>query len=149
MIVLILKFLAENWKAVTVGVAIFAIVGYISVLRASVDRNEKKAKALAADIVTVQGDLKKSNAAIENMTQGMEQYKKFVDLSLSSIKATQAAISRQNIKLSKLLDNLAVAATNAKGIQDAPKIPFFMQDNISNLIGVTNGVFHYRMLQAP
>jgi len=146
MIVLILKFLAENWKAVTVGVAIFAIVGYISVLRASVDRNEKKAKALAADIATVQGDLKKSNAAIENMAKGMEQYKKFVDLSLSFVKATQATISRQNVKLDKLLDSLAIAAMNAKGISDAPKIKFFMQDNTSELISIDNGVYRYRML---
>jgi len=146
MIALIIQFLLKNWKAVGVGVAIFAIIGYISVLRASVDRNEKKAKALAADIATVQGDLKKSNAAIENMAKGMEQYKKFVDLSLSFVKATQATISRQNVKLDKLLDSLAIAAMNAKGISDAPKIKFFMQDNTSELISIDNGVYRYRML---
>ncbi len=142
-------FAVKNWKPVGLVLLVLSIGGYITILRHSVAKQEAMVKALKVDIVTVQGDLVKSNAAIQYMAEGMETYKKFVDLSIDSIKMTQKSINMQNARLLKVLDNLAVAAREARRIQDAPRIPFFMpedkRESESAPVSVDNGVYRYRM----
>lgn len=143
-------FAAKNWKPVGLVLLILGIGGYIVILRNSIAKQEALVEALKTDITTVKGDLEKSNAAIKFMADGMEQYKNFVDLSLDSIKQTQNIIAKQNMKFLKVMDNLAILAQEARRIQDAPRIPFFMsedaQENKSIPVSVDNGVYRYRML---
>jgi hypothetical protein len=154
MISMILSFLGNNWKPVAIIALILGIGGYVKWLKYDVDRQKAKVaeqqelvKALDNDIGVLKADLENAKYAIEEIDKGVRQYQQYVQRALASVKASQNRISEENARLGMLLDNLAGPATDARRIEDAPKIPFFT-DNVAApavLLGVRDGVYYYRV----
>ena len=141
--------LIGNYKSVALLLLIAGIAGYITYLRADVKKHELEVIAQAKDINTLKIDLDNTKAGIDNMKEGMKTFQVFVGQALESMKTTQNKIAAQNKSLQRALDNLAVLATLAQRIIDAPTIPFFMADNVLGgavLVGIDNGAYRYRML---
>lgn len=139
-------FAAKNWKIVLPIVLALAIGGYIVVLRNSLVKKETTIVALQKDIKTTQEDIVKLKDSVGFMAEGMNEYKKFVDLSIDSIKQSQNSISKQNVKFLKAMDNLVGLAQGARRIQDAPRIPFFMPESDAVPVGVDNGLYRNGLL---
>lgn len=151
-------FLLVNWKPVGLLLLVLGVGGYVKWLKYDVDRQKVKVqeqqalvKALDNDIVVLKADLVTAKAAIGMIDEGVRQYQQYVQKALASVKASQNRISAENARLGGLLDNLVIPATDAKRIEDAPKIPFFI-DNArvpAVLLGVRDGVYCYRMPPRP
>lgn len=158
MLTLILTFLGNNWKPVAIIALILGIGGYVKWLKYDVDRQKAKVaeqqllvKALDNDIGVLKTDLESAKYAIGEIDKGVRQYQLYVQKALASVKASQNRISEENARLGILLDNLVGPATDARRIEDAPKIPFFT-DNVAApavLLGVRDGVYHYRVPAGP
>jgi hypothetical protein len=155
---LILSFLGNNWKPVAIIALILGIGGYVKWLKYDVDRQKAKVaeqmqlvKALDNDIGVLKTDLSNAKYAIGEIDKGVRQYQQYVQRALASVKASQNRISEENARLGKLLDNLVIPATDARRIEDAPRIPFFT-DNVATpavLLGVRDGVYHFRVSASP
>jgi hypothetical protein len=151
-------FLLANWKPVGLLVLVLSVGGYVKWLKYDVDRQKAKVaeqlllvKALDNDIGVLKTDLFNAKASIEEIDKGVRQYQQYVQRALASVKASQNRISEENARLGKLLDNLAGPAMAAGRIEDAPKIPFFI-DNVATaavLLGVRDGVYYFRMPAGP
>jgi hypothetical protein len=143
--------LLANWKPLGLLALILGIAGYIWVLQAKVESRDRKIGVLTADVGTLQGDLKNAKAAIGVLDNGIRQYQSEVYRAMDSIRQTQVKIATQNLGFQKMLDNLALQAAAAGRIKDAPKVPFFL-DNVverrADLIGVRDGVYHFRLRRA-
>lgn len=134
----------NNWKAVFLFALISAVAGYIWYLRADVMRHEKSELALRQDIETLKADLGTAKTAIGSLKDGLSQTQAFVNSALESVKAVQARIGRENKALQARLDNIVVAAREARRIEDAPAVQFF-----TDLVGIDNGVYRYRVRPSP
>jgi hypothetical protein len=156
---LILSFLGNNWKPVAIIALILGIGGYVKWLKYDVDRQKARVaeqqmlvRALDNDIAVLKTDLSNAKYAIGEIDKGVRQYQLYVQKALASVKASQNRISEENARLGKLLDNLVGPATDAKRIEDAPKIPFFT-DNVAAvpavLLGIRDGVYHFRVSPGP
>ena len=146
-----LAWLISNWKGVVLFAMIAAVAGYIWFLQADVRRHEAEATALQTDVATLKKNLAATENAIKAMGEGMRTFRSLVDQAIESSKATQRQITDQNWLLQRALDNVAFLAAKAQRILDAPIIPFFLPTDNSvrggaALIGVDNGVHHYRLL---
>ena len=158
MLTLILSFLGNNWKPVGLLVLVLSVGGYVKWLKYDVDRQKAKVaeqqalvKALDNDIGVLKTDLSNAKYAIEEIDKGVRQYQLYVQKALASVKVSQNRISEENTRLGKLLDNLVIPATDARRIEDAPKIPFFT-DNAATpavLLRVRDGVYYYRVSASP
>lgn len=142
-----LAWLAGNYKAVGMFALIAGVAGYIWFLRADVRKHEAEAVALKADVATLKENLRKTEGAVKAMDDGMKNFQSFVNAALDSVQLTQRRIAAQNKVFQATLDNLAVLAAAARRIIDAPTIPFFMDNAVrSELVGIDNGVYHFRVL---
>lgn len=127
---LILAWVINNWKVVGASILVLTIAGYIGFLSLKVSSLESAKAKQAAEIASVRGNLSVALGAIDNVNAAVRQYQKFVNASLASLKNVQGRIADENRRLGAMLDNLAIQATAARRIVDAPRVPFFVGDNL-------------------
>jgi len=141
-----------NWKPIGLLVLIAVVAGYIRVLQYKVDSRDKTISTMEQSIENLGGDLARAKSAISALDNGIATYRSFVTRAINSIRETQAKqIAREHV-FQGMLDNLSLQAREARRIEDAPIVPFFM-DNVvmyrSVLVAVHGDVYTFRLLRGP